>query len=249
MADLEVHPSRSPVAWGRHAHRHAPNTPHTESVFSATVYGDTYSFVPMDRNTNVAKVPTVFVPILMFVFLTQVCSEDLCCLADFDYLDSDSAAGDVFSLGVFSGNHTKDGSVAGSFYMEMCTVMKCDPAGVAATCEQDQLWDYHFLVGSDTVFSRLQLSGTFSEDTRVFPEVLFDQAVLMPNQVRPFFCLAFSVDIGIYLFNRSNLVFFVFNSTNNLYQHNVKIYNLSKLQWLWYEPGRVSKRWDRATVL
>ena len=184
VADLEVRPSRSPVAWGRHARHHSPATPHTEGVFSATVYGDTYSFVPMDHNTNVTKVLTVLVPILMLFFLTQVCSQDLCCLADFDYLNIDSVAGDVFSLGVFSGNHTKDGSVAGSFYMEMCTVMKCDPADVAGTCEQDQLWDYDFLVSSDTVFSKLELSGTFSDGTRVFPEVLFDQAVLRPEQVR-----------------------------------------------------------------
>ena len=176
-----MRPSRSPVSWGRHALHHAPNTLQTQGVFSATVYDDTYSFVPMDRDTNVAKVLTIFVPILMIYFLTQVCSGDLCCLADFAYLDS--VSGDVFSLGVFSGNHTKDGSVAGSFYLEMCTVIKCDPADVAGTCEQDQLWDYTFLVSSDTVFSRLELSGTFSEDTRVFPEVLFDQAELRPDQV------------------------------------------------------------------
>ena len=84
VADLEVRPSRSPVAWGRHARHHSPATPHTEGVFSATVYGDTYSFVPIDCNPNVAKVLTIFVPILMLVFLTQVCSEDLCCLANFD---------------------------------------------------------------------------------------------------------------------------------------------------------------------
>ena len=38
--------------------------------------------------------------------------------------------------GVFQGAHYKDGSIAGSFYMEMCTLLKCDPAAPAETCTQ-----------------------------------------------------------------------------------------------------------------
>ena len=118
----------------------------------------------MDPNTRSAK----------------VCTEDgsLCCLADFIFEE----AGDIFSLGVFSGSHTKDGSVSGSFYMEMCTIMKCDPDNVDM-CEQDMIKDYPYLTSSNTVFQKLQLSGTFSEEAKVYPEVLFHNTELIPEQV------------------------------------------------------------------
>ncbi len=32
----------------------------------------------------------------------------------------------VFSLGVFEGNHTKEGSIKGSMGYSVCTVMKCN---------------------------------------------------------------------------------------------------------------------------
>jgi hypothetical protein len=127
------------------------------------VYDDTFRFVPLDPSVGLAK----------------VCTEDLCCLADFSFEMTD----DVFSLGVFSGNHTKDGSVAGSFYIEMCTVMKCDPRDVPGTCEQYEIKDHDFLTSSGTVFQQLGLSGTFSQAARVFPEALFDGARLIPEQV------------------------------------------------------------------
>jgi hypothetical protein len=41
----------------------------------------------------------------------------------------------------------------------------------AATCSQDQVWDWPWLAGSNTVFANLGISGTFSEGARVFPEV------------------------------------------------------------------------------
>ena len=37
---------------------------------------------------------------------------------------------------MFQGAHYKDGSIAGSFYMAMCTLLKCDPAASAETCTQ-----------------------------------------------------------------------------------------------------------------
>ena len=39
------------------------------------------------------------------------------------------------AAGVFRGDHYKDGSVAGHWRMEMCTVIKCDP-GQPDTCRQ-----------------------------------------------------------------------------------------------------------------
>ena len=46
--------------------------------------------------------------------------------------------------GVFQGDHYKDGSVAGHWRMEMCTVIKCDP-GQPDTCRQvptRDTWQY-----------------------------------------------------------------------------------------------------------
>ena len=85
-----------------------------------------------------------------------------------------------FNLGVFRGDHFKDGSIAGHWKMEMCTVIKCDPKHSFNTCAQvlliissnssesnasslqDQSWDYNFLSTSDTLFTSLSLSGTFT---------------------------------------------------------------------------------------
>ena len=48
---------------------------------------------------------------------------------------------------------------------------------------QDLLWDYDFLSKSETVFKRLELSGTFSEDANVYPEVLFNDVRLLADLV------------------------------------------------------------------
>ena len=48
---------------------------------------------------------------------------------------------------------------------------------------QDLLWDYNFLSKSETVFKRLQLSGTFSEDANVYPEVLFNDVRLLADLI------------------------------------------------------------------
>ena len=39
---------------------------------------------------------------------------------------------------------------------------------------QDQSWDYTFLSTSDTVFTKLALSATFSPGAGVYPEVCLD---------------------------------------------------------------------------
>ena len=88
----------------------------------------------------------------------KVCTDtgDFCCLAE---LEAEFTPDTVFSLGsicsttslsscsilfkhtcisgagVFRGDHYKDGSVAGHWRMEMCTVIKCDP-GQPDTCRQ-----------------------------------------------------------------------------------------------------------------
>ena len=65
----------------------------------------------------------------------------------------------------------------------MCTVLKCDPEDSANTCTQDLLSDYNFLSTSDTVFRKLKLSGTFSDEAAVYPEVLFNDVKLKPELV------------------------------------------------------------------
>ena len=65
----------------------------------------------------------------------------------------------------------------------MCTLIKCDPANSTGTCTQDQVEDYEFLTTSDTIFSSLKLSATFSDGAAVFPEVLFDGVTLRPDLV------------------------------------------------------------------
>ena len=98
-------------------------------------YGDLYNFVPLRSNMSEAKVCTD--------------TGDFCCLAE---LEAEFTPDTVFSLGgicilfspnitcmfaagVFRGDHYKDGSVAGHWRMEMCTVIKCDP-GQPDTCRQ-----------------------------------------------------------------------------------------------------------------
>ena len=128
------------------------------------VYGDTYTFVALRSGQTSAK----------------VCQETFCCLAEYS-LEQNS--GEVFSLGVFRGDHYRDGSVSGHWKMEMCSVIKCDPANPAATCRQDQSWDYDFLSSSDTVFTSLAIAATFTPGAGVYPEVLFDGVTLRPELV------------------------------------------------------------------
>ena len=161
---MDVAPEKTFVNWSEYANENNDHFHESES-FKAVVYDDTYNFVQLKSSENKAK----------------VCSDDqtFCCLAEFDA----DFTSDVFSLGVFSGNHYKDGSVSGSFYIEMCTIIKCDPADVDNTCTQDTISNYSFLTRSDTVFKTLKLAGTFSANTRVFPEALFDEVTLQPELV------------------------------------------------------------------
>jgi len=165
VADIDIKPVKKEVDWTEFAINNSDQFEASGDVFTAVVYDDLYNFVKLTSDGTSAK----------------VCTNDgsLCCLANYDA----QFELDVFSLGVFSGSHVKDGSVSGSFYIEMCTIMKCDPANVDNTCTQDALLDYDFLTRSNTVFSRLQLSGTFSSTTRVYPEALFDEVTLRPELV------------------------------------------------------------------
>ena len=164
VADIPISTTPEFPHWSEYAKQNLDNYPNSEEEFTAVVYDDQFTFVPMDPTSRSAK----------------VCTEDgsLCCLADFIFEEAD----EIFSLGVFSGTHTKDGSVSGSFYIEMCTIMKCDPNNVDM-CEQDKVKDYTYLTSSNTVFQKLQLSGTFSEEAKVYPEVLFHNTELIPEQV------------------------------------------------------------------
>merc|ERR1711936_200392 len=165
VADIDIKPRKEEVNWSEYAKENVDKFDDSADVFKAVVYDDLYNFVKLNSEESTAK----------------VCTSDgsLCCLAEYSAVFES----DVFSLGVFSGSHFKDGSVSGSFYIEMCTVIKCDPEDASNTCTQDLIFDYAFLTKSDTSFTRLKLSGTFSETTRVFPEALFDEVTLKPELV------------------------------------------------------------------
>ena len=163
--------------WPLFAQQHVDDFQDPSYEFQAVVYNDTYKFVPLDPLS----------------FSAKVCwdeEETFCCLAD--YISDVFTTEDVFSLGIFSGNHTKDGSVLGSFYIEMCTIMKCNPRDVENTCDHDLIKDYEYLSTSNTLFQKLELSGSFSSTTRVFPELLFTDTQLLPEQV-----ILFTVQIDV----------------------------------------------------
>ena len=154
--------------WPLYAQQHVDSFEDANYEFTAVVYNDTYKFVPLDPLSFTAK----------------VCwdeEETFCCLAD--YISDVFYTEDIFSLGIFSGNHTKDGSVLGSFYIEMCTIMKCNPRDVENTCDHELIKDYEYLSTSNTLFQKLELSGSFSPTTRVYPQLLFTDTQLLPDQV------------------------------------------------------------------
>jgi len=166
IADLPIKPVKMNVSWNEYGKNNIENFEESGELFKEMAYDDLYNFVPLRKGMSNAK----------------VCTDDksLCCLAEFVADLTDTT---VFSLGVFKGDHFKDGSIAGQFRMEMCTVLKCDPDDSANTCTQDLLSDYNFLSTSDTVFKKLKLSGTFSDEAAVYPEVLFNDVKLKPELV------------------------------------------------------------------
>jgi len=165
VADLDIKPVKREINWSGFANENVDNFETSQDQFSEIVYDDVYNFVPLTNDMTSAK----------------VCTDDqsFCCIAEYEASFSSS----TYSLGVFSGDHYKDGSVLGHWKMQMCTVIKCDPGNPGQTCAQDQSWDYDFLSRSDTVFNRLKLSGTFTEMAGVYPEVLFDSVSLVPDLV------------------------------------------------------------------
>merc|ERR1712083_126752 len=106
---LSTHPSRNKLKSKQTVFKWFSRHEESRGKFPAKVYDDIYNFVPLTSGSRVAK----------------VCTDDssLCCLAEFEAIFHN----DTFSLGVFSGLHYEDGSVIGQFFMQMCTVMKCDP--------------------------------------------------------------------------------------------------------------------------
>merc|ERR1712212_1381635 len=165
VADLDIKPTKRSIDWSGFANENVDNFEASNDVFTEIVYDDVYNFVPLTSDMTSAK----------------VCTDDqsFCCIAEFESTFSSS----TYSLGVFSGDHYKDGSVIGHWRMQMCTVIKCDPHNSGQTCAQDQSWDYDFLSRSDTIFHTLRLSGTFSAGAGVYPEVLFDSVTLVPDLV------------------------------------------------------------------
>jgi len=163
---LDVHPAKKNTTWNQYAKQHSQDySSLSGQEFLEIVYGDKFKFIPITVGQHKVK----------------VCTNDdsLCCLVDYhvDSLD------DQFSIGVFSGLHSKDTVVRDAWYMEMCSVIKCDPKHSKQTCAQDLSYDYDYLSRSGTVFTYLNISATFSDDTIVYPQVLFDGVQLKPEFV------------------------------------------------------------------
>jgi len=163
VADLPVHPARSEVDWSAFAFDHLEDFPdQPDGQFSAEVYYDMFTFTPMEGGEGKAR----------------VCQGDFCCLARWQQKNGT----DVFSLGAFNGEHLVDGSVRGMWWMQMCSVIKCDAAS-PASCNQNQSWDLDFLTSSATTFTNLTIAATFAEGAKVFPEVLWENAELSGERV------------------------------------------------------------------
>ncbi len=110
MAELPVKPTKYHVDWTKFALENADKFPKNGARFKAVIYGDDYDFVELDPTKNSAKICNGKNP-------------RLCCLAEYDYEEQEVDG--LFSLGVFEGNHTEDGSTKGSMGFAVCTILKC----------------------------------------------------------------------------------------------------------------------------
>jgi len=164
VADLPVHPDKSDVEWAAFAVDHlADFSDQPDKQFSAEVYYDMFTFTPIEGESG----------------RTKVCQGEFCCLAQWNQKNDGD---DTFSLGAFNGEHTADGSVRGMWWMQMCTIVKCDAAS-STSCNQNQIWDLDFLTRSSTTFANLTIAATFAQGAKVFPEVLWDNAQLSGERV------------------------------------------------------------------
>jgi len=163
-AELPVHPNKlkTQINWNNYYDLNEADYPVDGLKFVPLIYGDIFNMTEMDPSQNELK----------------VCSNDenpLCCITKYEYSETETDG--VFSLGVFKGIHTRDGSVRGSMGFGICTILKCN----SRTSNMCDSYDYSFSGVSHTYFNKLELSGNFDKDTSVFPQSVFNELRLMPQ--------------------------------------------------------------------
>lgn len=110
LAQLDSHPSHSPVNWTSYASSvEAPPTENEE--FRSFVFFDEFTFVELKGITG----------------NYTVCQNDLCC--HLSYQMSEKRADEVYALGAFDGLHT----VEGQYHLQICILLKCETTNLR-TC-------------------------------------------------------------------------------------------------------------------
>ncbi len=110
VSDMPVKPTKFKVDWAEYATENMDSYSDEGTKFQGELFGDLYDMVDMDPSKTQVK----------------VCNDKdpkLCCIADYEYEATEEDG--MFSLGVYEGNHTREGSVKGSMGFAVCTVMKC----------------------------------------------------------------------------------------------------------------------------
>lgn len=103
LAQLDSHPSRSPVNWTSYASS-VEATPTENEEFRSVVFFDEFTFVALKGITG----------------NYTVCQNDLCC--HLSYQMSEKRADEVYALGAFDGLHT----VEGQYHLQICILLKCE---------------------------------------------------------------------------------------------------------------------------
>ena len=161
VAEIPVKPTKFELEtkWNDYYIANAFQFPFGKTTFQSQIFGDTVDLVEMDPKEDMVK----------------VCSSNdtsFCCIASYQYSVSDEDG--RFSLGVFVGNHTKLASVRGSMGFALCTIVKCN----STTYDKCDSVDYSYSGISNTMFSKLELSGNFDTDTKVFSQFVFTEVQL-----------------------------------------------------------------------
>merc|ERR1712223_134282 len=164
VAEVPVHTNKltTQVSWSKYVEENASKFQVGVTEFESLIYGDVFTLVEMDPEQNEVK----------------VCGEGdepLCCVASYEYSQTESDG--IFSLGMFSGIHYRDGSVRESMGFGICTVLKCN----SKTSNMCDSHDYLHSGISQTYFSKLELSGNFNSETSVFPQSVFTELQLLPE--------------------------------------------------------------------
>lgn len=131
-----------------------------QETFTSTVRRDSYTFSKLSgANGNVC-----------------VCSNDLCCQANYSTVSEKAFETEMFAFGAFSGHHKKKTG----YYIQACILIKCDNM-------EKQSCGNVLNTTSSTLFKKLSIAGNFSSKTYVFPEVLLSNMLLTAGNETKYF--------------------------------------------------------------